>query len=151
MKQPEDNRTGELSGLGDPGQSNRQAAAHVVREHPGRGRRQGQRIGAYVGAVKIGAENQRLRAKTGKSQAEFAKTAGISERTLRTWERGDPVSGDTERLIRMVINAHNNQHRRPAAYRCRATGSTWSGRGLMPAWLRVGLSRGASLADYAAA
>jgi ParB/RepB/Spo0J family partition protein len=34
-------------------------------------------------------------------------------------------------------------------YRCAATGSTWSGRGLHPKWLKVALERGAKLADFA--
>lgn len=33
-------------------------------------------------------------------------------------------------------------------YRCPATGSTWSGRGLKPVWLRVALEQGAKLADF---
>lgn len=35
-----------------------------------------------------------------------------------------------------------------ARYRCPDTGSTWSGRGLRPAWLRAKLAAGAHLADF---
>lgn len=35
-------------------------------------------------------------------------------------------------------------------YRCAATGSTWSGRGLQPKWLKVALADGKKLADFAA-
>lgn len=33
-------------------------------------------------------------------------------------------------------------------YRCPATGSTWSGRGLKPAWLKAALASGKTLADF---
>ena len=44
-------------------------------------------------------------------------------------------------------------HRRLRAvkYRCPATGSTWSGRGLQPAWVKAALANGRSLADLQAA
>lgn len=35
-----------------------------------------------------------------------------------------------------------------AKYRCSMTGSTWSGRGLKPAWLRVALDSGKQLSDF---
>jgi ParB/RepB/Spo0J family partition protein len=37
---------------------------------------------------------------------------------------------------------------RGVKYRCTITGATWSGRGLQPAWLRAGLAKGKTLADY---
>lgn len=37
----------------------------------------------------------------------------------------------------------------PVAYRCPDTGSTWSGRGLQPRWLKVALADGKTLADFA--
>lgn len=36
----------------------------------------------------------------------------------------------------------------PAKYRCPATGSSWSGRGIKPAWLRAALDAGRSLEDF---
>ncbi len=39
-------------------------------------------------------------------------------------------------------------HARVVAYRCAATGSTWSGRGLKPAWLTVALRDGKTLDDF---
>jgi hypothetical protein len=36
----------------------------------------------------------------------------------------------------------------PARYRCAMTGSTWSGRGIKPAWLRVALDSGKPLSDF---
>lgn len=36
----------------------------------------------------------------------------------------------------------------PMKYRDAATGSTWSGRGLMPKWLKVAMERGKKLSDY---
>lgn len=37
---------------------------------------------------------------------------------------------------------------KPAKYRDAATGSTWSGRGLMPKWLKVAMERGKKLTDF---
>jgi len=37
----------------------------------------------------------------------------------------------------------------PAKYRDPASGSTWSGRGLQPKWLKAALSSGRSLSDFA--
>jgi DNA-binding protein H-NS len=36
----------------------------------------------------------------------------------------------------------------PVKYRDSATGSTWSGRGLQPKWLRAALATGRSLSDF---
>jgi ParB/RepB/Spo0J family partition protein len=38
---------------------------------------------------------------------------------------------------------------RPVAYACHATGQTWSGRGLKPAWVKAWLANGGTLADIA--
>lgn len=107
--------------------------------------------GAYAGAVKIGADNQAQRARTKLSQAEFARQAGVSERTLRTWERGDPVSPDSVRAIAQLLHklgAAPVAPRRPVRYYDAYTGQSWSGRGLMPAWMRAELARGRRLADF---
>ena len=40
------------------------------------------------------------------------------------------------------------RQRMPVKYRCADTGSTWSGRGMKPTWLRVALERGKSLSDF---
>lgn len=37
----------------------------------------------------------------------------------------------------------------PAKYRNKATGETWSGRGLQPKWLKAALAGGAKLQDFA--
>ncbi len=37
----------------------------------------------------------------------------------------------------------------PAKYRNKATGETWSGRGLQPRWLKAALASGQKLADFA--
>jgi DNA-binding protein H-NS len=37
----------------------------------------------------------------------------------------------------------------PAKYRNKATGETWSGRGLQPKWLKAALANGAQLQDFA--
>lgn len=41
--------------------------------------------------------------------------------------------------------------KQPAKYRDAATGETWSGRGLMPAWLKAAMKRGKKLTDFEAA
>lgn len=172
MKQPEDTRTAELPGVDIEQPARRPLSlAELLRqrdelqhkiEHPGRGRRRGQRVGAYAGAVKVGSFHHQLRAKTGKTQAEFARLAGISERTLRTWEQGDPstckhdthvacISALASLGVSYLAESQKRLQRRGAVrYRCPETGSTWSGRGLMPQWLRVTMeSTGKRLADFA--
>jgi DNA-binding protein H-NS len=37
----------------------------------------------------------------------------------------------------------------PAKYRNKATGETWSGRGLQPRWLKAALASGRKLSDFA--
>ncbi len=45
--------------------------------------------------------------------------------------------------------AEEKEPKKPVAkYRDMATGSTWSGRGLMPKWLKVALERGKKLGDF---
>lgn len=107
--------------------------------------------GAYAGAVKIGAGNQAARARTKLSQAEFARLAGVSERTLRTWERGDPVSEESRHAIGHALHQLERQAaapRRPVRYYDAYTGQSWSGRGLMPRWMRGELDKGRRLADF---
>ena len=145
MKQPEDTRTAELPALSPDETGN-----------PGSDRSIVARRGAYAGAVKIGSENMRLRAKTGKSQAEFAALANVSERTLRTWETSGDVSTATGLRIVAKLRAlgwdYRATERRPVKYRDALTGSTWSGRGQMPVWLRVALAaKGRRLVDFEAA
>lgn len=125
----------------------KRAIEHQI-AHPGRGRKPGQRVGAYKGAVKIGCDNHRDRAATGKSQAEFAALCGISERTLRTWERGDPVSLASDRAICAALASFKPAPRRPVRYYDQHTGQSWSGKGLMPAWMRAELGKGRRLADF---
>lgn len=103
----------------------------------------GKRRGAYVGAVKIGCENQLARARTGKSQAEFSRLAGVPERTLRTWERGDPVSAVSVQRICCNLKQHYGPR-----YFDHYTGMSWSGKGQMPAWLCAELGKGRRLADF---
>ncbi|TXC66033.1 helix-turn-helix domain-containing protein [Piscinibacter aquaticus] len=116
-------------------------------------RQQGKKRGAYAGAVKVGSPNHQARARTGLSQADFAARASISERTLRTWERGDQVSEESQRRILRLLREFCIEPARPrhaVRYRDQMTGSTWSGRGLMPAWLRAEMAKGRRLADFEA-
>lgn len=116
----------------------------------------GKTRGAYAGAVKIGAHGHALRARTGKSQGEFARLAGVSERSLRTWEgAADPAreapkvhQAIVATLARLGVTYAPPQQRRPVRYRDPMTLMTWSGRGLQPAWLRVALAGGKRLADF---
>lgn len=122
----------------------------LEQQHPGRGRKPGQRCGAYQGAVKLGSDNMRARAKTGKTQAEFAALCGISERTLRTWEATGEVSIATGRciaraLVGLMMDA---RQRRAVKYRDSYTGATWAGRGVMPAWLKAELAKGRRLSEF---
>ena len=95
-----------------------------------------------------------IRAKNGKSQAEFAGLAGVSERTLRTWEATGDVSTESGRRILARLQAlgvYPAAPRRAVKYRDRMTGATWSGRGQMPIWLRLRIHAGARLDDFASA
>lgn len=137
MKQPEDRVTVDWVG-GETGKGGATPEGPTTRR------------GAYVGAVKIGADNQAARARTKLSQAEFAKLAGVSERTLRTWERGDVVSqASAAAILASLANLdHAGKPPRPVRYRDHMTGLTWSGRGLMPRWLKVAIDDGAKLAAF---
>lgn len=117
-----------------------------------RGRRPGQRCGPYQGAGRADSGNMTARIKTGKTQAEFAALCGISERTLRTWEKTGNVATTTGAVILAKLRelgGCQSALRRPVKFRDPMTGSTWSGRGQMPIWLRVALhAKGRSLADF---
>lgn len=110
--------------------------------------------GAYAGAVKIGSPHHALRARTQLGQAEFAQLAGVSERTVRTWDAGGKVSAATHAAIVAalarcgVFYPGAGRPGRAVRYRCPETGATWSGRGLKPAWLRLALDRGRRLAEF---
>lgn len=150
MKQPEDSRTIDWVGgaaISETGKRHKNRS--MARDQRGKPR------GAYAGAVKIGCDNHAARARTGKSQAEFARLANVSERTLRTWEAGELVSPLTaERIARALklLQAERERAerapRRPVRYYDQHTGQSWSGRGLMPAWMRAELRKGRSLADF---
>lgn len=150
MKQPEDSRTIDWVG-GETGNG----GGRMLSVAEFRKERRSKPRGAYAGAVKIGCQNHRDRAKTGKSQAEFARLANVSERTLRTWEAGEPVSPLTgERIARALelLQAERERAarapRRAVRYYDQHTGQSWSGRGLQPAWLRTELGKGRRLDEF---
>lgn len=154
MKQPEDRVTvdwvGGETGKGGGGMRSLADMRAEVARLADKIKRSAPR-GAYAGAVKIGAPNHAARARTKLSQAEFAALAGVSERTLRTWESGEPVSQASAAKITAQLAALGQAlaaPRRPVRYRDPMTGDTWSGRGLQPAWLRAKLQAGARLADF---
>lgn len=154
MKQPEDwatldwvgdetgNRGGRMRPLSELLAERDKLAETIKRSKP---------RGAYAGAVKIGCDNHHARAKTGKSQAEFAQLANVSERTLRTWERGDDVSLASDRKICAALAslaAPARHPARPVRYYDQHTGQSWSGRGLMPAWLKHEMAKGRRLVEF---
>lgn len=149
MKQPEDTRTADWVG-GETGNRLSLAGLLAQRDKLADKIKRSKPRGAYAGAVKIGADNQAQRARTKLSQAEFAKLAGVSERTLRTWERGDEVSYRSKVAILSAL-ANIGQARKPARpvrYYDSHTGQSWTGRGLMPRWLRAEMDKGRRLADF---
>lgn len=158
VKQPEDRYTLELPHLEHEtgnGGGRMRSLSELVRQRDSLDRslkQQGKKRGAYAGAVKLGSPNHAARARTGLSQAEFAKRAGISERTLRTWEAGEPVSLASANACLAVLREYciEPMRRQPVKYRDAETGNTWSGRGLMPAWMRHRLANGKRLADFEA-
>lgn len=140
----------EIHRVAPGGQQNRQAGQS---DYPGRGRKAGQRCGAYQGACDIDSDNMRARVKTGKTQPEFAALCGISERTLRTWETTGNVSIRTGAVILArlrALGAVAQAGRRQVRYRDDYTGATWSGKGQMPVWLKAELSRGRRLEEFSA-
>ncbi len=150
MKQAEDRFTLELPELaGYPLSNSAKAAKGGGMDDTTRARR-----GAYAGAVKLDSDNHRARAKTGLTQGEFAARCGCSVRTVRNWESGaHATSPENLRQILRVLASFcivpQGQHKRTAIrYRCSMTGSTWSGRGLIPRWLRIQLDGGRTLRDF---
>lgn len=171
MRQHEDRYTADLPLAGQRNRQGMPSLAHLLDQkatlerklrdelarHPAP--RAGKKRGPYKGAVKLGSPHHAIRVSTGKCQADFAALASISERSLRTWEAGTPeaVSQATHDRIVIALQVCGVDYlqamapyrkRQAVRYRCKQTGSTWSGRGLMPAWMRVALGRGATLADF---
>lgn len=155
MKQAEDTRTAELPGLDMPlaTETGKRGGMRDA-QFPGRGGKPGPR-GAYAGAVKLGCRGHELRARTGLAQAEFARRAGVSERSLRTWEAAENPAEEAPKVHAAIVAAlaalgvsWAPKPARPVRYRCPRTWQTWSGRGVMPVWLRVALADGARLADF---
>lgn len=50
--------------------------------------------------------------------------------------------------LKQAAGGNNKRSKMAVKYRCRDTGSTWSGRGLQPVWLKVALDSGKTLADF---
>lgn len=161
MRQAIDTRTREMPGL-EPhetgnGGGRMLSLAELLRQREqlaGQLKRRAPR-GAYAGAVKLGCRGHELRARTGLSQAEFARRAGVSERSLRTWEAAENAAQEAPKVHAAIVStlaalgvSWAPKQTPPARYRCPRTWQTWSGRGQMPVWLRVALADGARLADF---
>ena len=160
MKQAEDTRTGELPGLspyetGNTGGGLTLAEVFRQRDELAAKIHALMPRGAYRGAVKIGCHAHALRARSGLSQAELARRAGVSERSVRSWDAArDParecpkVHGAIVAVLAQRGETYALPKQRQLRYRNAATGETWTGRGLQPAWLRVALASGRRLADF---
>lgn len=141
-------------------QAENRFTAELPLPKPAMGGAMSSKRGPYAGAIKLGCPHHGIRVTAGKSQAEFARIANVSERTLRAWVSGLAVSElTTERIIRALsicgvsyaraMEPYERHKKRLAVrYRCAMTGQTWSGRGLKPKWLSVALDHGARLADF---
>lgn len=79
-------------------------------------------------AKHYGVDPQAVRAQHAKAKAE-AKAAAPKEPAE---ESAEPPKG-----------------KKPVQYRCKMTHQTWSGKGLMPKWLKVALENGKKLSDFA--
>ena len=67
-------------------------------------------------------------------------TAYVRERLhLGAMQQGEPADGKPKSKKAASVK-----------YRCPQTGNTWSGRGLMPKWLRANMEQGRQLAEFAA-
>lgn len=155
MKQAEDTRTGELPGLSPSetgnGGGRMLSLADLVRQRNELADKTArmQPRGAYRGAVKIGCHGHAMRASTGLSQAEFARRAGVSERSLRTWEAARDPAKEAPKCHAAIVAAlaalgvaYALPEARQVAYRHPLSGDTWSGRGRMPVWMRRTLEAG---------
>lgn len=103
-----------------------------------------QRLGVDAAAIR---EDQRqlLRAK-----GDAASKAAAQRTPAPASAKTAPAAPDTPEtaLARAVRQPKGRQAAVPAAkYRCPAKGSTWSGRGLQPAWVKAALAGGATLAS----
>lgn len=83
----------------------------------------------------------RVEEATTQFQIDGADQPAVDDKTLPLFD--EEAAGPTPTLVKP------KQLRMPAKYRCAATGSTWSGRGLKPTWLRVALDSGRALSEFA--
>lgn len=89
--------------------------------------------------------------------------APAEEKSLPLWPMPSPASSSADDQVDedeeddddgrpaqdgQVAGGVPQRQRIAAKYRCPMTGSTWSGRGLQPTWLKVALAGGRTLADF---
>ena len=60
-----------------------------------------------------------------------------------------PISAASHRHRRRRVSKSRKGRKVPAKYRDPATGTSWSGRGLQPKWLKAALANGRKLSDFA--
>jgi DNA-binding protein H-NS len=83
------------------------------------------------------------------AQAQREQRAGaIAQIKSLMAEHGLTVADLSARRVKAVTGTGTGR-KVAAKYRNKATGETWSGRGLQPRWLKAALGSGKKLADYA--
>lgn len=95
-----------------------------------------------VDAAAIKAEVRRAGLKRVESPAKAASKAKAAAAA-----KGQPEH-TPETALAAAFKKPRTELKPNVKYRCPATGSTWSGRGLKPAWLKAALDSGKTLADF---
>ena len=78
-----------------------------------------------------------------------ARDSAIAKVRALMEEHGLTVADLGTRKPRPASKASKSGGKVPPKYRNKATGETWSGRGLQPRWLKAALASGKKLSDFA--
>jgi DNA-binding protein H-NS len=82
------------------------------------------------------------------AQRESRENAIVQVKALMA-EHGLTVGDLSARQAKAGAKSSRSGGKVPPKYRNKATGETWSGRGLQPRWLKAALATGKKLADFA--
>lgn len=145
---------------------NMEGVEHLVRaSHPSAAL---MHVARSVAAVRVASQDDLvaclscgIKIENAREEAPEPKPEPAEDKSLPLWPMPTPAShsqpqaddqaGDEYEYVLPPDNrAAGVPHRQrmPAKYRCPQTGSTWSGRGLKPTWLKVALDGGKQLADF---
>lgn len=94
------------------------------------------------------AQKAALEQKIAQTQREDRQKAIGQIKTIMA-EYGLTVADLGTRSVKSVKNGRVGGSKVAAKFRNKATGETWSGRGLQPRWLKAALAAGKSISDFA--